>query len=53
MPKRFYSNLYAQVLAGIALGVLFGFLDPARAAAMKGAEELWSKPPESERFSVA
>jgi len=24
-----------------------------RAAAMKGAEQLWSKPPESERFHVA
>lgn len=35
MPKRFYSNLYAQVIAGIALGVLFGFIDPQHAAAMK------------------
>ena len=26
---------------------------PERAAAMAGAEELWSKPPESERFEVA
>jgi heme-degrading monooxygenase HmoA len=26
---------------------------PQRAAAMKGAEELWSRPPESERFHVA
>src|SRR5258708_13081572 len=26
---------------------------PARAAAMRGAEALWSKPPESERFDVA
>jgi len=26
---------------------------PARAAAMSGAEVLWSKPPESERFEVA
>ncbi len=25
---------------------------PQRAAAMKGAEELWAKPPESERFEV-
>ncbi|PYN41157.1 MAG: hypothetical protein DME00_32515 [Candidatus Rokuibacteriota bacterium] len=25
---------------------------PARAAAMSGAEALWSKPPESERFDV-
>ena len=36
MPRqKFYSNLYVQVLAGIALGVLFGFIDPDRAAAMK------------------
>ena len=27
--------------------------NPERAVAMKGAEELWSKPPESERFHVA
>jgi heme-degrading monooxygenase HmoA len=26
---------------------------PARTAAMHGAEALWSRPPESERFSVA
>jgi heme-degrading monooxygenase HmoA len=26
---------------------------PERAVAMKGAEALWSKPPESERFQVA
>ena len=26
---------------------------PARAAAMSGADALWSKPPESERFEVA
>ena len=26
---------------------------PARAAAMSGAEAMWSKPPESERFEVA
>ena len=26
---------------------------PERAVAMKGAEALWSKPPESERFHVA
>ena len=26
---------------------------PARAVAMSGAEALWSKPPESERFDVA
>jgi aerobic C4-dicarboxylate transport protein len=35
MPRRFYSNLYVQVLLGIALGVLLGVLDPARAAAMR------------------
>ncbi len=36
MPnKKFYSNLYFQVLLGIALGVLFGIVDPERAAAMK------------------
>ena len=36
MPtQKFYSNLYFQVLAGIALGVLFGVIDPERAAAMK------------------
>jgi aerobic C4-dicarboxylate transport protein len=36
MPaSKFYSNLYVQVLAAIALGVLFGLLDPARAAAMQ------------------
>ena len=26
---------------------------PQRAAAMSGADELWAKPPESERFEVA
>ncbi len=36
MPTRkLYSNLYVQVLAGIAIGVVFGFLDPGRAEAMK------------------
>jgi aerobic C4-dicarboxylate transport protein len=35
VPKRFYSNLYVQVLAAIAIGVVFGFVDPERAAAMK------------------
>ena len=35
MRKRFYSNLYVQVLAAIAIGVVFGFVDPERAAAMK------------------
>jgi aerobic C4-dicarboxylate transport protein len=36
MPARkFYSNLYVQVLAAIALGVVFGLLDRAHAAAMQ------------------
>jgi aerobic C4-dicarboxylate transport protein len=36
MPgQKFYSNLYLQVLTGIALGVIFGLIDPARAEAMK------------------
>jgi len=36
MPQqKFYKNLYFQVLVGIALGVLFGIIDPGRAAAMK------------------
>src|SRR5262247_3278928 len=36
MPnKKFYSNLYVQVLAGIAIGIIFGFVSPERAAAMK------------------
>src|SRR6266851_4703320 len=35
MQKKFYSNLYAQVLAGITLGVVFGFVSPERAAEMK------------------
>src|SRR5215510_3367211 len=36
MPnKKFYSNLYVQVLAGIAIGIIFGFVAPERAAAMK------------------
>ena len=36
MPqKKVYSNLYFQVLVGIALGVIFGIIDPERAAAMK------------------
>jgi aerobic C4-dicarboxylate transport protein len=30
-----YKSLYVQVLAGIALGVVFGFLSPDQAAAMK------------------
>ncbi|MEQ1728142.1 MAG: dicarboxylate/amino acid:cation symporter [Vicinamibacterales bacterium] len=36
MPRRpFYTNLYAQVLVAIAIGVVLGVVDPARAAAMK------------------
>ena len=36
MPKRpFYTNLYVQVLAAIALGVVLGIVSPDRAAAMK------------------
>ena len=34
-PKKVYSNLYVQVLAAIAAGIVFGFADPDRAAAMK------------------
>jgi aerobic C4-dicarboxylate transport protein len=30
-----YKSLYVQVLAGIALGILFGFVAPEKAAAMK------------------
>ena len=33
--QKFYKNLYFQVLLGIALGILFGIIDPGRAAAMK------------------
>src|SRR6187431_1462143 len=36
MPKKkFYSNLYLQVLVGIALGVIIGFVAPERAVAMR------------------
>jgi aerobic C4-dicarboxylate transport protein len=36
MPQqKFYKNLYFQVLVGIALGVMFGIIDPGRATAMK------------------
>src|SRR5882762_1824936 len=34
-PRKFYSNLYFQVLVGIGAGVVFGFVAPERAAAMK------------------
>ena len=33
--KPIYTTLYFQVLVGIALGVIFGFLSPEKAAAMK------------------
>jgi aerobic C4-dicarboxylate transport protein len=33
--KRFAHSLYAQVLVGVALGALLGFLNPALGAAMK------------------
>jgi aerobic C4-dicarboxylate transport protein len=33
--KPIYTSLYFQVLAGIALGIIFGFVAPERAAAMK------------------
>jgi aerobic C4-dicarboxylate transport protein len=33
--KPIYASLYFQVLVGIALGVIFGFLSPEKAAAMK------------------
>src|SRR5881275_792159 len=33
--KPIYTSLYFQVLVGIALGALFGFVAPEQAAAMK------------------
>jgi aerobic C4-dicarboxylate transport protein len=33
--KAFYKNLYFQVLAAIAIGVLLGYLNPSAGAAMK------------------
>src|SRR5262245_40523362 len=33
--KPFYTSLYVQVLAGIALGIIIGLVAPAQAAAMK------------------
>lgn len=33
--KKAFGSLYVQVLCAIALGALFGFLDPVHAAAMK------------------
>src|SRR5712672_1287537 len=35
MKRPIYANLYFQVLLGIALGVVFGFVSPARAAEMR------------------
>jgi aerobic C4-dicarboxylate transport protein len=36
MPTRkFYSNLYLQVLAAVVVGAVLGFIAPDRAAAMK------------------
>ena len=33
--RRWYSSLWVQVTAGIAIAILFGALNPARAVAMK------------------
>ena len=33
--KPFYTGLSFQVLVGIALAIVFGFFNPARAVAMK------------------
>ena len=35
MKRPIDSNLYFQVLLGIALGVIFGFVSPVRAAEMR------------------
>src|ERR1700757_2923179 len=35
MKRPIYMNLYFQVLLGIALGVVFGFVSPVRAAEMR------------------
>src|SRR6187200_66118 len=35
MKRPIYANLYFQVLLGIALGIIFGFLSPAHAAEMR------------------
>src|SRR5215470_7171226 len=35
MKRPVYANLYVQVLAGIAIGIVFGFVAPERAAAMR------------------
>ena len=38
-----YANLYVQVLAGIAVGILFGFVSPEQAAAMKPKQTKYLK----------
>jgi aerobic C4-dicarboxylate transport protein len=39
--RKFYSNLYVQVLAAIAVAVVFGLAAPAHAAAMKPLGDLF------------
>ena len=34
-PKHFYSSLWVQVTVAIAIAIVFGYLSPARAVAMK------------------
>ena len=34
-PKRFYTSLWVQVSVGILLAVIFGYVSPAHAIAMK------------------
>jgi aerobic C4-dicarboxylate transport protein len=34
-PKRIYESLWVQVTVGIAIAVLFGYLSPTHAVAMK------------------
>ena len=34
-PKRFYTSLWVQVSVGIVIAVIFGYLSPAQAVAMK------------------
>ena len=38
-PKRFYSSLWVQVSVAIVIAVLFGYLSPERAVAMKEPQE--------------
>src|SRR6201989_2828231 len=35
MKRPLYANLYVQVLTGIAIGIVFGFIAPERGAAMR------------------